>query len=291
MHTFTFSAPNALVEYFTDGMADGATAITARVNEHAAAQQIIAYFDEPPNAADLNARLAILAEMQNIPYPVAELKLLPKTDWLAEVYRGLHPLMLGRFYVYGSHSPEQPPAAALPIMVDAATAFGSGHHPTTAACLIALSDISQKISPRRMLDLGCGSGILAIGIAKLFHKKLFAMDIDAEAVRVTLNNARLNQCAEFITAATGGTDHAAFAQHAPYDLIMANILARPLTLMAHQIARALMPNGVLILSGLLTSQEKLVANAYAPHGIRMIKAIRREGWSALILKKQTNQLG
>ena len=285
MHTLTFSVPNAAVDVFQDAMADGAAAITARVDEKAAEQQIIAYFEQPPDRAELTTRLAILADSMGIPAPAARIESVPKTDWLAHVYRGLHPLQLGRFYVYGSHSHQRPPAAALPILVDAATAFGSGHHATTASCLIALSEVARAAAPRRMLDLGCGSGILAIGMAKLWRRPVRAMDIDPEAVRVTIENAHLNGCAPLIRADVGGTDAAPFRRHAPYDLIMANILARPLTLMAADIAAALAFGGTLILSGLLTAQETLVSNAYQAHGIRLVKAVRRDGWSALILRR------
>lgn len=285
MHTLTFSVPNAWVDAFTDGMEDGATAVTARVDEHAAQQEIIAYYETPPAAGELQSRLGILAQMAGIPVPESHWVHVPDTDWLSAVYQGLHPLRLGRFYVHGSHSPEPPPAGSISILVDAATAFGSGHHATTAACLLALSEVSRNTSPTRALDLGCGSGILAIGMAKLWRKKTIAMDIDPEAVRVTRTNAQLNGCSGFIQTAMGGTDHAAFQRHAPYDVMMANILARPLTLMAAQISDALSPTGTLILSGLLTSQETLVQNAYLAQGLRLSQSIRREGWSALVMKR------
>jgi len=285
MHTLSFSIPNAHVEHFTDGMESGATAVTARLDEHAAKQEIIAYFEIPPDRAEIAARLALLANLAGIPVPPTHYTDVPPTDWLEHVYRGLHPLRLGRFYVYGSHSHEQLPAASIPIQVDAATAFGSGHHATTAACLIALSDMAPAIAPHRMLDLGCGSGILAIGMAKLFRRKILALDIDAEAARVTALNARLNQCGSYIHAAAGGSDCPLLHRGAPYDLIMANILARPLTLMAHQLCHTLTPNGTIILSGLLTKQETFVANAYVQHGLRLVKSIRREEWSALVMKR------
>ncbi len=281
-----FSAPNAHVEFFTDGLQELVTAITARVDEHAAEQEITAYFETPPDYAEVTARLALLAQLVNISAPTARFNDLPQTDWLTHVYRGLHPLQLGRFYVYGSHSAAVPPAGAIPIQVDAATAFGSGHHATTAACLIALSDVAQNKKPKRMLDLGCGSGILAMGMAKLFRRKVLALDIDPEAARVTARNAEINQCAKFVRAGVGGSDSPILKRGAPYDLIMANILARPLTLMAHEITAALAPDGVIILSGLLTKQEAMVISAYRAQGLRLIKSVRREEWSALILKRQ-----
>jgi len=285
MHTLTFAVPAPHTEVFSDGLQEFAAAVTAQLDDRVAEQTITLYFETPPDQPQITARLALLAGLANIPAPPTHYAQLPKTDWLSHVYRGLHPLRLGRFYVYGSHSTGAPPTAAIPIRVDAATAFGSGHHATTAACLIALSDVANFKCPRRMLDLGCGSGILAIGMAKLFHKKLLALDIDPEAARVTQTNARINGCEKFIHAAVGGSDSPLLKSRAPYDLITANILARPLTQMAHELSHALAPGGILILSGLLTAQEQLVANAYLRHRLRRVKSIRREEWSALVLKK------
>jgi len=285
MHTLTLSVPNAYVEVFSDGLQDLAAAVAAHVNEHAGEQEITLYFETPPDKPAITARLALLTEVTGAVARKAPYASLPVTDWLSHVYRGLHPLHLGRFYVYGSHSAEAPPAAAIPIRVDAATAFGSGHHATTAACLIALSEVAKNKIPLRMLDLGCGSGILAMGMAKLFRKRLLALDTDPEAVRVTTANAHLNGCAAMIDAAVGGSDSPTLKSRAPYDLVTANILARPLAQMAHELSAALAPGGMLILSGLLTKQERLVINAYLPQGLALVKIIRREEWSALILKR------
>jgi len=174
----------------------------------------------------------------------------------------------------------------IPIKIEAGLAFGTGHHETTALCLHVLSEISKRRRFANVLDLGCGTGLLAIGAAKLWRKSVLASDIDPVAVEVTKENARANGEAPLIRALTAdGLDHPALAGQAPYDLIIANILAGPLTKLAPAIARALAPGGMLVLSGLLQWQENLVLSFYRPHGLQLRNA-RREGvWSALTLER------
>lgn len=286
MHTVSFPTPENLLEHFADALDDlDPVAVTSCVNEDGADQKTIAYFETPPDRAAVTARVAILAQSASIPAPDITIAEVPQTDWLEHVYRGLHPLPLGRFYLYGSHEKDPQPGALIPLIVDAATAFGSGHHATTAACLLALSDYAEQHAPQSMLDLGCGAGTLAMGMAKLFAHPVVAVDIDPEAVRVTKTNAALNHCAEQIITDVGDVTAPIIVRHAPYDLIMANILTVPLIEMAAELAAQLAPGGNIILSGLLTRQEADVIAAYTARGLRHIKSIQREDWSALILQR------
>jgi len=212
-------------------------------------------------------------------------QLLPDADWIKLSQEGLPPVRAGRFFVYGAHDRGKVPAGVIPIRIEAGLAFGTGHHETTALCLAALSDLAKRRRFANVLDLGCGTGVLAIGAAKLWRKRVIASDIDVVAVEVTRENARANGEAPLIRAVTAdGLGSPALAASAPYDLIVANILAGPLTRLAPDIARALARRGVLVLSGLLHWQENLVLSFYRPHGL-ILRARRREGpWSALVLE-------
>ena len=291
MYSVSFPTPEHLLEHFADAFDDSASAVTSLVNEDGTDQKTIAYFEEAPDRIEVIARIALLAQTAGIEAPDVTIEKIPQTDWLEHVYRGLHPLELGNFYLYGSHEKEVNPGNRIPLLVDAATAFGSGHHATTAACLIMLSNYSKNHSPEKMLDLGCGAGTLAMGMAKLFNRKVIAVDIDPEAVRVTEANAALNNCAELLITATGDVTAPVIQQHAPYDLIMANILTRPLIQMAPELSAQLAPGGALILSGLLTQQEPDVIAAYEKQGLKIQRAckihnaVRLEDWSALLLSR------
>jgi ribosomal protein L11 methyltransferase len=209
---------------------------------------------------------------------------LPDQDWIKLSQEGLPPVRAGRFFVYGAHDAGQVPHGVLPMRIEAGLAFGTGHHETTALCLAVLSDAARRRTFRNVLDLGCGTGLLAIGAAKLWKRPVLASDIDPVAVEVTLENARGNGVAPLIRGVVAdGLTNPLLAAGAPYDLIIANILAGPLTRLAPQIVAGLAPGGLLVLSGLLHNQEKMLLSFY--HRLRFL-TVRRDGpWSALVLEK------
>ena len=211
---------------------------------------------------------------------------LPDIDWIQLSQEGLPPVRAGRFFVYGAHDAGTVPPGVIPIRIEAGLAFGTGHHETTSLCLSAMSDLAKKKRYDNVLDLGCGTGLLAIGAAKLWNKRVTASDIDHVAVEITRENAAANVESTMVHAITAdGLASPALAAHAPYDLIIANILAAPLTYLAPSIARSLERGGALILSGLLRWQENLVLSFYRPHGL-ILRQIRRDGpWSALVLER------
>ena len=212
--------------------------------------------------------------------------LLPDVDWIKLSQEGLPPVRAGRFFVYGAHDAGTVPHGVIPIRIEAGLAFGTGHHETTALCLGVLSDLSKKRRFDNVLDLGCGTGLLAIGAAKLWRKPVLASDIDVVAVDVTKENARANGEAPLVRAVTAdGLTHPALAKQAPYDLIIANILAGPLTKLAPEIARALSPGGIAVLSGLLEWQENMVVSFYRPHGLILRGTRRQSHWSAVTLER------
>jgi ribosomal protein L11 methyltransferase len=202
----------------------------------------------------------------------AALAPLPPRDWVAESQRGLAAFRAGRFWVHGAHETARPPRGAVPLQVDAGLAFGTGRHETTRGCLLALDRLARQRAVRRPLDLGCGSGILAIAMAKLWDApgdvSVLAVDNDPQAVAVARENAALNGVGERVRAVVGGGyGAAAIRAAAPFDLVAANILARPLIRLAPGLARALAPGGVAILSGLLDEQADAVMAAHRRRGL------------------------
>jgi ribosomal protein L11 methyltransferase len=212
--------------------------------------------------------------------------LLPDSDWIRLSQEGLPPVRAGRFFIYGAHDEGDVPKGVIPIRIEAGMAFGTGHHETTALCLAAMSDLAKRKRFANVLDLGCGTGLLAIGAAKLWRRSLIASDIDPVAIEVTRQNARANDEAPLVHAVVAdGLANPALAARAPYDLILANILAEPLTRLAPDIARSLAPSGVAVLSGLLYWQENMVLSFYRAQGL-VLSRIRRDGpWSALVLER------
>ncbi|HEY5347315.1 MAG TPA: 50S ribosomal protein L11 methyltransferase, partial [Rhizomicrobium sp.] len=235
-----------------------------------------ALYTEAPDAA-------ILSRIAGRVITVAPL---PDQDWIKLSQEGLPPVRAGRFFVYGAHDAGRVPHGVIPLKIEAGLAFGTGHHETTSLCLAAMSDLAKRRLFRNVLDLGCGTGLLAIGAAKLWRGQVMASDIDPVAVAVTQANARANGEGPNILAVTAdGLTHPALAARAPYDLVIANILASPLTFLAPSIARAMAPRGMAILSGLLRWQENMVLSFYRPHGL-VLRQARRDGpWSALVLEK------
>jgi ribosomal protein L11 methyltransferase len=207
---------------------------------------------------------------------------LPETDWVAKSLAGLRPVAAGRFLVHGSHDRARRRPNTLNIEIDAAQAFGTGHHGTTAGCLLAIDRLAKTRRIRNGLDIGTGSGVLAIAIAKAAKVPVLASDIDPVAVRIARENIRLNGVARHVRAVTaadlGGR---IFKEHAPYDLIVANILAGPLMGLAPEIAGALASGGTVILSGLLPEQRARMVAAYRAQELALTRSSILNGWLTL----------
>jgi len=231
--------------------------------------------------AELDLRLTLAATaaggkiLDLIEMPIAE------RDWLAENRRAFPPQRIGRFFVHGSHWHDKPPPGSIAIEIDAATAFGTGEHPTTRGCLLAFDRLSKAHRFRRPRDIGTGSGILAIAATKVLHRPVRASDLDPGSVTVARHHARRNGVAHatHVTCASGA------GRSRGHDLVFANILARPLMRMARDLSRAVAPGGLVILSGLLRRQEAGVLAAYRAQRLALARRIVIDGWSTLVLRK------
>lgn len=244
--------------------------------------RIEALYAEEPDPETLRKLIESAEAESGIKAQALAVEPLPDQDWVTRSLEGLEPVRAGRFFVYGSHDAEKLPAGAIPLLVDAGQAFGTGHHETTSGCLEYISELVKPGRPVNALDIGTGTGVLAIAIAKLARVNVLASDIDPVAVKVTRSNARANGVGPLVTAVTAkGFGHTALAARAPYDLIVANILARPLVSLAPAFRAHLRPGGTLILSGTLRTQEAMVAGAMRLQGFRLVSRKPKGDWVTL----------
>lgn len=207
-------------------------------------------------------------------------------DWVKASLEGLPPVRAGRFVVHGAHDRERIRANQIAIEIEAALAFGTGHHGTTRGCLMLLDDVLRRTQPEQVLDLGTGTGVLAIAAAKALRKTVLATDIDPRSVTVTRDNAALNGAANLIVTATArGFEAPAFKRRAPFDLVLANILANPLRRLAAPMATHLAPRAHVILSGILPEQLRGVVASYRGQGLELVRRIEVEGWSSVLLRR------
>jgi ribosomal protein L11 methyltransferase len=207
-------------------------------------------------------------------------------DWVKSTLEALVPVHAGRFVVHGQHDREKVTPNKWGIEIEAALAFGTGHHGTTRGCLVLLGHALKADRPRRVLDLGTGTGVLAIAAAKALHDKVLASDIDALSVKIAAENARTNGVGSFVEVTWGnGFSAPGLREKRPFDLILANILANPLRRMATTMSAHLTGGARVILSGLLSAQAPAVIAAYRARGLVLERHIRIEGWSSLLLRK------
>ena len=251
------------------------------IDEAKAIYEVSLYVDETQK----NSILPRFAQVLGVDENKIEIELLPDIDWVSHSLEGLGPVRAGRFFVHGSHDRDKVKPGDLAIEIDAGQAFGTGHHGTTVGCLELIADVMEHEKPQNALDLGTGSGILAIGIALIKPIRILATDIDPIAIKVAKENFALNGVAKTITAITAtGLDDEEIKKRAPFDLIVANILANPLIELAPQMVPALKKGGSIVLSGILEEQHDRVVKAFEAEGAKYIKTLHHEGWVAIHLK-------
>lgn len=277
-----------LASSLEDQMGEKVLAVSWFETEDPSIWMIEATTDEQPDLDYLSKIVSLSADLLGIGHPEIRVEEIPETDWLEATWRSFPPLQVARYFVYGSHTNAIPPTGMIGLEINAATAFGSGEHETTSGCLLTLDSLSisgQKVT--RPLDMGCGSGILAMAIAKTWKVPVIAVDNDPESVRVTQENAQMNHCGDLITAyVSEGFASETIQKQAPFDLITANILAKPLCLMAEDLVTSLTQGGLAILSGLLESQIEEVLEAYQKAGAHLVSQRVINDWATLLIKKE-----
>ncbi|HAD29085.1 MAG TPA: 50S ribosomal protein L11 methyltransferase [Rhodobacteraceae bacterium] len=240
------------------------------------------YFVEKPDEIALD----LLAAMNGArPFAVSEL---PETDWVAEVKRELAPITAGRFFLYGSHDADKIPDDCVPLLIEAAMAFGTGHHGTTQGCLQALHNLAKRgFVGKSVVDLGCGTAVLAMGVAKIWPGVVLASDIDEVATDTASANIACNNLGGRVNVITcAGFDHPLLRNNAPYDLILANILKGPLIALSEDMGESCSAGGHVILSGILNEQAGGTKSAYEAHGFVEVEHLIVGEWSTLCLQKR-----
>ena len=270
---------DALTEIFFEG--EAAVAAFERPDGR---WDVTVHFAEAPDQAlvrELVANAAGADVARTVVFDTVEAR-----DWVKASLDDLVPVPAGRFVVHGQHDRDHVPANKLGIEIEAALAFGTGHHGTTRGCLMALDMLAKKKRRFHVLDIGTGSGVLAIAAAKIFHTRPLASDIDPVAVAAARDNARLNRVGPLVSLAHApGTRDPRILRGAPYDLIFANILLGPLTRLAAPIARLVAPGGRVVLSGLLPTHANAARSIYAAQGLHLERRRDLEGWTTLILRR------
>ena len=261
-----------------DVMLEGATYSILEEDEDKGLWRIDAF---PTSDAEAARFEAVLTEAGGLK---VSREVLADADWLAVALSGLPPVRAGRFFIYGMHDRGKTPVNTVNLRIEAGAAFGTGHHGTTVGCLLAYDRLIKARRFDKVLDVGAGTGVLAIAAVKTGARLAVGTDIDRVSVRISKENALVNRApARFVHAS--GLSHQRVAQAAPYDLVFANILARPLIHLSQDIKGALKPGGVAILSGLLRTQERAVKAAYLSRGFKVRFVIRRDAWVALAMER------
>jgi len=278
--------PAAAGEIFAEAFAQIALTFSALEAGRGQRWRFEALIEEEPDRASLELVLGLAAAAAGCALPELSVAPLPARNWLADNRRQFPPTTAGRFFVHGSFFAGRPPAGRIAIALDAGLAFGSGTHETTRGCLLAIDRLARRKRFRHALDLGCGSGILAIGIAKLRQRPVMAVDNDPVALDVARANARRNGVARFVRPVlSNGLSASALRAGGRYDLVVANILARPLERLARALAHVRHGDGILILSGILACQAPGVLSAYRAQGLALKMRIGRGEWTTLVIGK------
>jgi ribosomal protein L11 methyltransferase len=274
-----------------DAAPEAPVVVTREIDEDAGLWQLDAYMDAKPGAALLKLLQSFVPSAKGEKPVVAQL---PEEDWVTLSQQGLEPVQAGRFFVHTSSYADRVPAGSTPFLIDASQAFGTGGHDTTAGCLSMLDQLArQGASPRNIADIGTGTGLLAFAAMALWPRaKTIASDIDPASIFVTRDNAGINNVplgrggGRLALAVAPGTNHPSIKHRAPYDLVIANILAGPLITLAPDIAAATAPGGHAILAGLIARQMEPVLAAYRAQGFRLAARGGSAEWPCLLLVKR-----
>ncbi len=275
---------------FADAIEPWLASVTWTADSDDPTSIVVGFCETRPDADELTRAVNAVAAALDQPKPTLSIEHIVGRDWLGENRAAFPSIREGRFFIYVPDGPDAVPAGTVGLRIPAAGAFGTGRHGSTQGCLAALDGL-HRLRPGPILDMGCGSGILGIAAIKLWHRPVLGTDIDPRSVEGMIENAASNQVGPLVRAVTarGYTHPALYGQ--TYALIFANILAKPLTGMAADLARALKPGGIAILSGLLPDQGNWVISKHRAHGLQLIRRIHRDGWLTLVLRAPHKSAG
>jgi ribosomal protein L11 methyltransferase len=278
-----FAPGEAVIAAFATGSAGtgGAASPGSKIDLH---WTVEIYFQHAPDESAVRASISELAGVDAARRLAFDT--VAKRDWVAASLAGLPPVEAGRFFVHGSHDRQRIPPNRIAIEIEAALAFGTGHHATTRGCLLALDRALKRCRPRAILDVGTGTGVLAIAAARASHRRVLAGDIDRTSVRVARDNARLNRTAGAIeTIVANGVADRRVRARAPFDLIFGNILLIPLKRLAQPLGALVAPRGRIVLSGLLAGEANAAIAAYRAVGLVLERRITLDGWTTLVVAR------
>ncbi len=281
MWTVSVVVPGEAAGLFQLALEPLCVAVAAEI--HGAQWRITGYREALPEPAALETALAVAAAGAGIAPPKPLVAKLPDTDWLTENRKSFPPVRVARFYIHRTHHDRPPADGRIAIRLDASLAFGSGTHASTQGVLLALDALARRARPRRILDLGTGSGILAIAAAKLWPARIAASDIDPASVRMTAENAAANGVAARIALRVGAGLRAVPRQRR-FDLVLANIQVRPLAALAPAVRRRIAPGAHVVLSGLLRADEAEALSAYRAQGLVLVARYPLGDWVTLTLR-------
>ena len=285
-----FRVPKVHRKLFEDFLQPYCIALSSFEDENSNEWKIEGLTTAEPNTSGITKKIKHLADQYGILIPTVTFNLVPPKNWLAENLIDFPPIQIGRYYIHGSHIQPTALSGMIQLELDSGSAFGSGEHATTEGCMRAMEHLARQFSFKKILDIGCGSGILAMAATKTWRRPVIASDIDDEATRVTIKNAEKNGLKNLINATCGiGYSSKLVRKNAPYDLILCNILANPLVQMAGDLSRNLDNNPkhrqFAILSGLLERDGNRVISAHRALGLHLYKKININGWVVLVMTR------
>ncbi len=275
----------ALASRIEDHLTGVSGVATCEIEDGSGRWEVSGYFNDRPD----DLRLLLLATASGAcPFLISELE---ETGWVEQAQRQLAPVTAGRFFVHGKHDADKIPAEMVPLAVEAAMAFGTGHHGTTRGCLLAIEKlIGSGHVAERVLDIGCGTAILAMAVARISDARVIASDVDQAAVETALANIEANGLSGRIRVVNGtGFDHPEILASSPYDLLMANLLEAPLVRMANGFATHCAPGGIAILSGVLASRCQIVIRRFHEAGFRDLETIVSGDWATMVVRREGQQ--
>ena len=284
--TLVVEVPKEAVDIFDQAFSPIAVATSSFETSDPSIWRMEAFSVDRPEEMAVAGVVALAAEIAGIPEPTVHASALPDIDWVSENQKSFQPIIAGGFFVHPTHYDGEVPATATTLAIDAGPAFGTGSHGSTKGCLLALDWLSRRPPVGDILDLGCGSGILAIAMARRWGRKVLAADIDPDSVATTRGNAVLNNASHLVRSVrSNGVKSGAVKRNGPYGLIVANILARPIIDMAQDIKGVLRPGGTIILAGFTENQENSVRAAYQRRDYHLARKEGSDGWTTFVLTR------